>query len=324
MRRVLVTGGSGFIGRRLVPHLLASGYTVANFDVAPPAECAQRVCWREGSILDRGRLETVCRDFKPNCMVHLAALAVMEGRSLDDFKANTEGTANALTVVRALGDVERLVITSSQHVRRPGSGPAAHDEDYAPHGLYGESKIITEQLTRQAGLAGHWTIIRPTAVWGPNHPFHVEALWRLIFQDRYVHPSHDPVVRAYGYVENVVWQIERILALPASLTNGRTLYVGDENVRQIDWVNGFSRALSGREVRTAPLPLIRGLAWVGDGFRACGLRFPMYSERLFNLVTPNPVPMQPTFDVLGHGPFSMEKGIAETAAWLVAHYRQPK
>ena len=321
MSKVLVTGGSGFIGQHLIAHLLARGYDVTSVDLVPPRDVSQTSCWREGSIMDAPGLAGLLAEVRPQHVIHLAALAVMDGRSLDDFKANIDGTANLLAAVRAVGGVERLVITSTQHVRRPGSGPPAHDEDYEPYMLYGESKVLTENLTRSAGLLGHWMIIRPTAVWGPHHPFLVDGLWRIIYRGFYFHPAHDPVIRAYGYVGNVAWQIERILSLPARATQGRTLYVGDANARQFDWVNGFTREFTGRDVRTAPLWTLRALARFGDGMRACGLRFPMYGSRLFSLITSNPVPMQPTFDVLGQGPVSMEQGIRETTAWLRQHYR---
>ncbi|MFO1461406.1 MAG: NAD(P)-dependent oxidoreductase [Verrucomicrobiota bacterium] len=318
--RVLVTGGSGFIGRHLIAHLLEKGYEVVNVDITPPAEASQRALWREGSILDASGLERCFRDVRPSRVVHLAALAIMEGKSIDEFSANTDGTANVLAAVRAVGTVERLVVTSTQHVRKPGSPPPKSDEDYVPYMLYGESKVITEKLTRAAGLSGHWTLIRPTAVWGPHHPFLVNGLWRLIHRGLYVHPSHDPVVRSYGYVRNIAWQIERILSLPAASTHGKTLYVGDENARQQDWINGFAQALTGRDVRTVPLWSLRVLAGFGDGVRAVGLRFPLYGSRLYNLITSNPVPIQPTFDILGRGPVAMADGIEETASWLRSQY----
>ena len=320
MPKVVVTGGSGFIGRHLVPHLQSAGHAVVNVDIAAPPEPNQQVCWCQASILDEASLKRVFFEVRPDAVIHLAAHAEMDGRSLADFAANTEGTANVLDAVRAIGGVGRLVVTSTQHVRRPGSGPATHDEDYAPHGLYGESKVVAEKLTRRAGLPGHWAIIRPTAVWGPHHPHQVEGMWRMMYRRRYIHPLHDPVVRNYGYVGNVAWQIGRILALPAEATHARTLYLGDENMRQLDWVNAFSRALTGRDVRTIPLWCIQALAVVGDGLRAAGFDFPMYRSRYFNLVTSNPVPVEATLALLGRGPWTFASGIAETADWLLKYY----
>ena len=318
--KVLLTGGSGFIGRHLIAQLHSDGHEVANLDIAPPSEPSHRALWREGSILDPESLSQCFREFQPQGVVHLAALAVMEGRSLADFRANTDGTANVLAAVKAAGTVQRLVVTSTQHVRKPGSGPPKSDDDYVPYMLYGESKVITEQLTRAAGLPGHWTLIRPTAVWGTHHPLLTSGLWRLIHRGLYRHPAHDPVIRSYGYVENVAWQIGRILSLPAEATQGRTLYVGDDNGRQVEWIHSFARALTGREARTVPLWSLRVLARIGDLVRAFGLPFPMYASRLYNLITDNPVPIQPTFDVLGRGPRTLPQGVETTATWLLEQY----
>jgi nucleoside-diphosphate-sugar epimerase len=320
IKKVIVTGGSGFIGQHLVKHLFELGYQVVNIDLNPPPRGGQKSVWRKCSILDSEGLLSLFSEVQPQYVVHLAALAVMEGRSIDDFRANTDGTANLLTAVRCTRSVERLVVTSTQHVKKPGSPVPTHDEDYDPYMLYGESKVVTEKLTRCEGSIKHWTIIRPTAVWGSHHPSQVEGLWKLIYRNIYFHPAGDPVIRAYGYVGNVVWQIERILALPKEMTHGRTLYVGDENIRQFDWVNAFARELTGCDVRTVPLWIISSLALIGDGIRGCGLNFPIYGSRFFNLVTSNPVPMQNTFDIIGRGPVSLRQGVQETAVWLREHY----
>ena len=225
--KVIVTGGSGFIGRHLINHMVGLGYRVFNIDIRCPEESGHRGMWRQGSILDPKGLDKIFSEIRPQYVVHLAARAVMEGRSLSDFRENTEGTANVLAAICSVGNVERLIVASTQHVRKPGSPMPAHDKDYAPYMLYGASKVVTENLTRNDGHLKHWTIIRPTAVWGRYHPSQVSGLWRLIYRNMYFHPAHDSVVRAYGYVDNVVWQIERILSLDSGLTHGRTLYVGD-------------------------------------------------------------------------------------------------
>jgi nucleoside-diphosphate-sugar epimerase len=321
MKKVIVTGGSGFIGRHLIGHLVALGYQVVNVDIRPPAETSQRAMWRQVSILEPANLKRLFLEIRPQYVVHLAALAVMDGRSIGDFVANTEGTANVLAAVRSISDVERLVVTSTQHVRKPGSPMPVHDQDYDPYMLYGESKVITEKLTRSDSFLKHWTIIRPTTVWGSHHPFLVNGLLQLIHKRIYFHPANDTVVRAYGYVGNVVWQIERILSLNANVTHGRTLYVGDANMKQYDWVNEFSFALTGSEVRTLPLWAIRVLACVGDGLKGCGINFPIYKARFLNLTTSNPVPMEPTFDILGSGPLGFKEGIRITSSWLREQYQ---
>ena len=319
--KALITGASGFIGGHLVTHLHRCGYQVFNLDVNPPrVEQASLATWRECSILDSGAIARVFAEIRPECVIHLAAYASMEAKSLEEFTVNTEGTANILHAAGRTSSVQRLIVTSTQHVRRPGSGMPAHDEDFLPYGFYGESKVLTEQLTRKAGLNCAWTIIRPTAVWGPGNILLANGVWRQMHKGRYFHPRKDAVVRSYGYVKNVVWQIEGLLRSPQHAVAGKVFYVADGNSKQLDWVNAVSRELIGRNVRTVPVSCLRMLSTVGNGLRSCGISFPLYGSRFHNLITPNPVPTEPILDLLGPPPISLAQGARETADWLKLYY----
>lgn len=319
--RVLVTGGSGFIGTHLVRLLLSTGHDVVNLDVNPPDDADLLDCYRCASILNLSEVKEVLSNFQPTHVVHLAALAVMEGKSIEDFRANTEGTKNVISAVKSTPSVERLIITSTQHVRRPGSGPASSDDDYDPLMLYGESKVITEQVTRTADIDCVWTIVRPTLVWGPGHLPLANGLFKLMKQGRYIHPSNDTVKRSYGYVKNVAWQIERLLLVDPKTIDRKTLYVADGNLQQIDWINAMSVGLTGKKVRTVPLWSIKALAKLGDLLKLVGLPFPMFTSRLKNLTTNNVVPVEATEVILGPVPISLEQGIEETVEWFREYHK---
>jgi nucleoside-diphosphate-sugar epimerase len=314
--RILCTGGSGFIGTHLIDSFLAEGIEFINIDTTKPKIQAHNSYWRNYNILDLDRLKEIFKQFQPSHVMHLAARTMMEGKSLDDFRDNTVGTANVLAAIKTTTSVFRVIITSSQHVRKPGSGLPKHDEDFAPHGFYGESKVITEQLTRRAGLSCVWTIIRPTTIWGPWHPFLPSGLWTMMKKGIYFHPKNDPVVRSYGYVKNVVWQIKKILEAPPELINHEVYYVGDSLTLQIDWVNAFSIALANRKVHQVPKAWIHLLAKIGDGLRSVRIKFPMDSARYFNLTSNNPVPVDRVIQQFAPPPYSLESGIAETVSWL--------
>src|SRR5690606_40216757 len=53
------------------------------------------------------------------------------------------------------------------------------------------------------------SIIRPTNIWGPRHPFFPHELWRYLERGYYVHPGLRPTPKYYGYVTNAVAQIDR-------------------------------------------------------------------------------------------------------------------
>jgi nucleoside-diphosphate-sugar epimerase len=124
------------------------------------------------------------------------------------------------------------------------------------------------------------------------------------------------VLRSYGYVKNVVDQIFRATELPPEAIHGRVFYLGDEVINLLDWVNAFSRALTGREARVVPRVFVRGLALIGDAVVSAGGRFPIQSSRLRSMTENYITPMEPTFSVFGRPPISLQQGVTETVTWL--------
>src|SRR5215217_3764325 len=161
MIRMLITGGSGFIGTNLVDSLLEKGIQFINLDIEPPKRAMHAPYWQECDILDFEMTKNNFEKFQPTHVVHLAARTDVLSSNLDDYKVNTEGTKNILKCITATPTVERVIITSSQFVFGPPGDPKV-DEDYKPVGAYGMSKMISEKATRAAGLDCIWTITRPT------------------------------------------------------------------------------------------------------------------------------------------------------------------
>jgi nucleoside-diphosphate-sugar epimerase len=322
MNRIIVTGGSGFIGTHLIADLLGKKCVVINLDICAPKEKSLNALWKSCNILDDIKLKQIFEEFQPTHVVHLAARTTTDGKSLDDYPDNTTGTKNILDAIQETSGIQRVVITSSQHVRKPGSGLPNSDTDYNSHGFYGKSKVLTEELTRKANLPCEWVIIRPTTIWGPYHFLLAQGLWNVLQKGLYVHPLNDPVLRSYGYVKNTVWQIEKILSAPQELVHKKTFYIGDPVIKQIEWVNAFSIALRGQKALQIPKQAIFILALIGDMLNKLGIKFPINSTRFFNLTTDNPVPLEPIHTLFGIPPFSLEEGIQETIEWLKANNEQ--
>ncbi len=317
MKRILITGGSGFIGAYLIDEFLKRGENqIVNIDVAEPMEKAHHPFWQHIDILDKSSVFEVFRNFKPEHVVHLAARTDTDPINvMDDYISNTDGTANILAAIKNSPSVERVIITSTQFVHQRHGSPT-HDQDYAPHTVYGESKVITEKLTREAELDCCWTIIRPTNIWGPRHPRYTKEFWRVLKMGRYVHPGKKPVIRSYGYVGTVADQIITILKKNQHEVNQQVFYVGDQPINLYDWVNGFSKALNNRNVKTVPRSLVKMLALAGDVLSIVKVKFPITTSRYKSMTEENPVAMAKTFEVLGQSKYSLQDGITETVAWL--------
>jgi nucleoside-diphosphate-sugar epimerase len=316
MKRVLVTGGSGFIGIHLVDHLICLGYEVSNLDINPPLNGLNIENWQKTSILELQEIESHILNFQPHFIVHLAAVTTQDAKSLNEFEVNILGTEILLKASSRLENLQKFIFTSTQYVVTPG---ASHSTTTStPYGLYGASKLEGENLTQEILEFCSWTVIRPTAIWGPWHPILSQGLWRQIYKRRYFHPTRDFAVKGYGYVKNCAWQIEKILQAPDEVTSGKIFYIGDGNLRQSAWVSAFSQALRGRKLFYVPRIMIFLLSELGEVLIKRGIAFPIFRSRFRNLVTSNPAPLETTLSLFGTPPVSLDEAINETAQWYLS------
>ena len=320
--RVLITGGSGFIGTNLVSAYLSNGGNVEllNLDRKAPFIPAHAKFWRQHDFLDAAATLSVVREFQPQVVIHLAARADCdEDTTLEKgYPDNTVAVSNLLAAVRQTSSIRRLVVTSTQYVFRPaGARMPADDLDYDPHTIYGQSKVITEELTRSAALDCSWLIIRPTTVWGPWCLRYKEGFLKVLKRGLYFHPNVRECVRSYGYVGNVCWQIQELVKRPDSDVHAQAWYVGDRPAALERWVNAFSQALTGKNVKKCPLPLMQMLARYGDlHLRLFGKRFLMDTTRLGSMIEDYMTPMEKTFRLLGEAPYSLDEGVKATVDWV--------
>lgn len=316
--RTLVTGGSGFIGSRVVDELTSAGREVLNLDVKPPQKPVHRTAWRKTDLVDGAAVAAAFAEFRPDEVVHMAARTDTLGTSLAEYQANIDGTDRLIeTIERGPHPPSRVIFFSTQFVHQQSYAPS-HDEDYAPHTFYGESKIANERSIRAAHLPCPWVIVRPTNIWGPWHPRYPTEFWRVLKKGLYVHPGRERTMRSYGYVGTVADQVIAMLAAPVETIDRQVFYVGDPPLVLLDWVNGFSRALNGHDVVVVPRAAVRAIALVGDVVTGAGLRFPITSSRFASMTTDNPAPMDKTVATFGPSRWTLEAGIAETVDWLVS------
>lgn len=315
--RIYVTGGSGFIGTHLIDRIAGEfpRPQIRNLDIARPRLDLHQEFWHHGDILLRGELEEDLRSFSPTHVVHLAARTDTEGKKIEDYRVNTQGSANFISALRQCRSVERVVFISTQYVVGPGPLPASQRE-HRPHTSYGASKCLMENMIWEAGLDCVWTIGRPTNIWGSWHPRYPNEFWRVLREGRYLHPGGRPVVRAYGYAGNVVDQVWKLLTAPSSSVDRKVFYLGDPPDDIATWVTAFSLALCGKKPRVVPRPVLRALALFGDLWKKAGYSFPLFSSRYRSMTQDYVVDMTPTYATLGPPRFTLQEGVEATVEWL--------
>lgn len=317
MSRYLVTGGSGFIGTNLVERLRENGQEVLSLDIKPPALAAHRGLWRQVDILDAAALNTVLRDYAPSTIVHLAARTDLNGTSVTDYAANTEGVRNLIDAANA-ARVERVLFASSRLVCRIGYQPRS-PTDYLPTTPYGESKVVGEQLLRGAGAtAFDWAIVRPTSIWGPWFHVPYRNFFDAVRHGRYIHPRGLRVRKSFGYVGNTVQQLIGLLQAPHAALHEQMFYLADyQPIEVLDWGERVQAAFRAPPIRQVPVSALRALAHIGDGLAWVGWKsVPLTSFRLANLSTEmlhDTRNLQALCPGLPHG---LDDGVQRTVAWM--------
>jgi len=176
---VLVTGGTGFLGRKLVERLLGQGRPVAVLARNPSPDLEAR-----GARVIRAPLEdadavrAACAGVET--VFHVAAKVGVWGSRADFFKVNVRGTRAVIEGCRAQG-VRRLVHTSTPSVVYNGRDLAGADESLpltaACPSPYPLTKAAAEREILAANSPGLRTVaLRPHLIWGPGDPHLVPRL----------------------------------------------------------------------------------------------------------------------------------------------------
>ena len=109
MKRILITGGSGFIGTNLLEKFIRDGYKVLNIDINKPKVFDHINYWENVDITHFEALQKKVSSFKPNYIIHLAARTDIEGLSIDDYKANTLGVKNVMDIAKEIDSLEKII-----------------------------------------------------------------------------------------------------------------------------------------------------------------------------------------------------------------------
>jgi len=315
--KILITGGSGFIGTNLVELFIQNQIDFVNFDKAEPINPLHEKYWEKGNLLDKEGLLNSIEKYQPSIIIHLAARTDCDSDILEDYKDNTEGTQNLVDCLKQFEFIERVIITSTQYVYKSKSFPfPTKDDEYIPHTTYGESKVVTEKITREAGLKCCWTIVRPTNVWGPWHMRYPNELWKMIDQGFYMHPGKKEVIRTYAYVKNVVHQIYGIVNSPCDVVNEKTYYLGDLPVDSYEWLNNLSLGFKNKTIRRIPIFVFAIPAAIGTVIRKFGIPFPLYNTRFNNMIEDYYAPTNITINQFGVYNDNIKDNVGETVKWI--------
>lgn len=261
--KVIVFGGAGFIGRRLIPLLLARGDSVTCVDIAR-FDHGPQVAMRRGDVAQFDEVMAAVAEVKPDRVVNLAYNIGSDLPARVAFRLNVLGMDNVFEAAR-LGGVAHTVYASSLAVSGPqlnfGDRPVTETDYRYGDNQYAMHKIFNEWQARDYAEKHGMTItgIRPANVTGPDKLFgsvdHVHCITAPARGESVTFPYRD-AMRCPIHVDDIAEVVARVVAAEKPRhrmynTGGHTISMGElaEMVRgflpQADI--RFEHATGGRE-----------------------------------------------------------------------------
>jgi len=298
---VLVTGATGFVGRRVTAHLLREGFRVLAL-VRPGSrqrgDLPDGITVADGDVRDAGAVDEAAR----GCTAVIHLVGILRARGSQTYQAiHVDGTANVVSACLRAG-VRRLVHMSALGVGR-GTDTG-----------YFRTKEAAERCVRDSGL--DWTIVRPSVIHGPHGAFMIQMAQMVAGF------GPVPLVGRGDQTVQPVWveDVARVFvaALGRDATVGRTYDVGGPDVLTLrQFYRTLSRVLLGREKRLMPVPTfaVRAGAWLAAHLMA---NPPVAPDEVRMLLAARPCDIGPMTEAFGVEPAPFEQTLAAYADELKA------
>ena len=265
--RYVVTGGSGYIGTRLVKALGERSDTerVLIVDLQPPRAFPSDVDCMSVDVRDAGRVQAALQREKADVVVHLAGL--IDGERERMYETNVAGTNNVLDAAAKTGIRHVIAVSSAAAYgpRRNGGRPVDEESTLVPAQdfEYGRHAVTADRLC-QLWAARHTdrtlTLLRPAVVLGPTVDNSISRLWtQPPFHARLADPDNE--VQAVHEDDFA----EALLGLAVSGTGGAFNVAGEGivSVAECAEVTGLKR-------RRVPRGLYSKVGGRGEALQALG------------------------------------------------------
>lgn len=340
----LVTGGSGWLGTRLVlaltqglpdvpelaspdPDLSLRALAVSEADERALAESAPAAKASRGDLRDPASLDAWCRGAEGATLFHCAGIVHPPGRTRAFTEVNVEGTRAVLEAAAAAGVRRAVVMSSNSPMGVNPNRDHRFDETspYAPYMGYGRSKMEMERVVAGFQASGRIETVVVRAPWfyGPSQPPRQTEFFSMIRRGMAPIVGGGENLRSMAYLDNLCQGLLLCARSPAAV--GETFWISDERPYStneiVDTVEHlieeeFGMAVAHRRLR---LPgIVAELALASDWLvQRCGF----YQQKLHVLSEMNKniaCSIEKAKRVLGYAPMiELEEGMRRSLRWCI-------
>ena len=313
--KILVTGGSGFIGSRLVELLVNAGHHVVIYDKAPSEAFPDHVIL--GDVRDPGALTQAMGGC--DAIYHLAAEHKDDVRPLSLYDDVNVGGARSVVAAAKEAGCARIIVASSVALYPLNFGNPTEETTPAPFNPYGQSKLDAEQVfleyaERHPEIA--LTMIRPCVIFGENNRGNVYNLLAQIASGRFIMVGAGKNRKSMAYVGNITAFLRETLdrepgvficnyADKPDLSTGELVSIASRALGRTSWLS---------KVRI-PYPLGMMAGYLFDGAAGIsGRTFPLSSIRVRKFCADTTVSTDRLDDTGFKRPYTLAQGLEMTIA----------
>ena len=269
--KVLVTGGTGFIGHRLLTSLVNQGHDVFCLvrSTSYTSELSSAVTVIEGDLFDVNSLKEVVRKSQAEAVIHLAAYFDFYPKDKElMYKTNVEGTRNMMNACVG-SQVNRFIYCSTTEVIGPVDDPPGDESsELRPQWEYSKSKVMAEdairEISKETGL--NHIILRPTGVVGEGELYVTYDIIEALYAGSVpiIPTKGEGKINMFMYVDDVVSGL--ILALDSEPALNETIILcPDEHITWAELFDSLCEYMGRKPLRKgAPVSLAKmGMSVLG-------------------------------------------------------------
>lgn len=250
MKKILVTGASGFIGRQCLTPLLEKGYEVHALALEPAAGCEKDIIWHCQNFLDNGKTQHLIESVKPSHCLHLAWYT--EPGKYWESSENLCWTASSISLLyffRQQGGERFVGAGTSAEYNWNYSHCSETTTPLEPATLYGTCKNTLQKIlasfSENTSLSSAWG--RVFFLYGPHeHPARlVPAVINSLIRGEPALCSHGDQIRDFMHVSDVanafIFLLESKATGAVNIASGQPVAVKDVIYKIAEHLNGFDK-----------------------------------------------------------------------------------